>query len=189
MKRLATIAIAFLIVVFAAQYASAAGTQNITINISITAAASLTIDVVIPWDLTNKAFSTPYVSGAYLLGNDSGVNETFKVWGANSTGTHPWLMAAAPAVNTFEVQGLIGAAAAAAPAAGDFAGDDILNNATYVLATATALGNGGWSATSGADVAPAASRRLYLLFSTATGGYSSAVSIGTVVLTVSADVL
>jgi hypothetical protein len=187
MKKL-FIAFALLIAFFTAQSAFAAATQNITITISINAVASLTIDSN-TWSLTNSSFSSSYVSNPYLLTNDGTVNETYKVQGANSTGTHPWTMAAGTGVNQFTTQGLIGAGAAIAPAGGDFAAEDALNNATYVTATATDLGNVVWSATNGADVAPAATRRLYLRLQTPTGGYASAGSIGTVTITVSADVL
>ena len=188
MKKITFFIVTLLVAVLAARSAFAAATQNITITISINTAASLTIDTN-TWNLTGSNFSSSYISSPYLLTNDGSVNETFKIVGANSAGTHPWTMAASPNTNQFTAQGLIGAAAAAAPAAGDFGAEDTLNNATYVPATVTDLGNAVWSGTSGVDVVPAGTRRLYLRLQTATGGYASAGSIGTITLTVSADVL
>ena len=176
------------VAVFAPRRAEAAATQNIVINVSINAVASLTASPG-SIDLLGSAFSTQYATGPIVLTNDGTVNQTFKIQGANSSTTN-WTMAGAPGSNTFSVYGLIGNIAAAAPVARDFGAEDVLNNATYVLAAGTTdLGNAGWSATYGVNVPPAGQRRLYLRFDTPTGGYASAANIGTITLVVSADVL
>jgi hypothetical protein len=188
MKKMLVLAV-IAVSLFLSQYAFAVATQNIVVTISINATVSLTSSSN-AWNLTASSFSSDYISALYTITNDGSVNEQLKIQGADS-GSTVWSMAAAPAANTFTVKALIGSNTAVAPVLGDFDldGNDKLNNATPVSATATNLGDATWEPTNGSDVAPAGSRRLYLLFKTPTGGYTAQATIGTITLVVSADAL
>jgi len=189
MRKLLTVATAALMLAaLAPQAAKAAATQNITITISITATVSVALDSN-TWNLAGSAFSTDYISSAYTITNDGSVNQALKVKGNDSAGPNVWTLAGAIGANQYKLQALIGQDAAAAPVTGKFSldGTDALNNATYVVATATDIGDTTWSATCGDDVAPAGACDMYLKLSTPTGGYTS--TMGSIVVTVSANAL
>ena len=183
---------AFIVIAFAGilpTAAMAATSQSIVITISISSPVSVYVDNL-TWDLTASSFDTSYTSSKYLVMNDGAVNETFKVQGANSS-TGNWTMAASTGTNQFAVEALIGDETAVAPANSNFDASDILTAGSYIAASGTTstLADSGWSATYGYDVAPTATRSMYLRFRMPTSGYTSQAQIGSVTILISADSL
>ncbi len=183
------LAIVIASIAFVAQKSHAVATDTITITISINATSSVLLDNN-TWNLSGSSFNTSYATGPFTISNDGNVYSDIMIQGSDSNGTNPWSISATTGLNQFVLQALIGSDGASAPAASDFGNDgtDTLTT-SYITATAADLGEATWDATPGTTVAPGSARDLFLYLSTPTSGWTSAVSIGSIVVNVSSNPL
>lgn len=187
-KYLISMAIVIAAVAFIAQKSHAVATDTITITISVSATSSVSLTTN-TWDLTGSSFNST-ATNTFTVTNDGTTYSDLMIQGSDSSGGNPWTIAAVTGLNQFSIEALIGSNGGAAPAAVDFNNDgtDTLTT-SYITATAADLGEATWDATSGASVPPAASRDIHLLLSTPTGGWTSAASIGSILVNVSSSPL